>query len=115
MDILQLSTVVLNMHGHNGDVEGFLHVVWIADDRLDPRVAIPGVLVDFQGTFGSNEADKPGHLAARGEERRGEKGRGQEGVMEGKWRGGRERGEGGGDGSENGGRGMVGWGEREES
>ena len=76
MNVLQLSTVIFNMHGHNGDVEGFLHVVRVADNGLAPRVAVPRVLVNFQGTLGSNQADKPRHFAVieedgegRGEER----------------------------------------------
>ena len=109
MDIRQLSVVILNMHGHNGDMEGFLHVVRIADDCLTPRVAVPRVLVDFEGTPGSNQADKPWDFAATGGEGMGGEGRGGEGRGGG--RGGEGEGEGGGRGGRRGGRGRGGEGE----
>ena len=67
MDVILLSAVIWNMHGDNGDVEGFLHVVRVADDCLAPWVAVPGIFMDFESTLGSNQADKPWHFATTGE------------------------------------------------
>ena len=58
VNILQLSVVVVDMHGGDGDMKAVFHVMRIGDDGLVPGETVPSCLVDLERSLGSNEADK---------------------------------------------------------